>query len=103
MKKHSFFTLCRTRTGIEAMLVSGYTDGTFHYYRGTEKWHAVHPETGLSVCTASSRVAAASMANSSELLDKIRHAVEMRGAEMKRIFAEKVAIAEQNSLQERSA
>lgn len=103
MKKLSFYTLCRTHCGIEALLVSGYTDSVFHYYRGTEKWHAVHPETGLSVCTSNTRLSVASLANSSELLSKVKQALEMRGADMKHLFSEKVAIAEQNAMKKKSA
>ena len=103
MKKLSFFTLCRTRSSIEALHVNGYTDGVFHYYRGPEKWHAVHPETGLSVCTGGSRPAVADLANSSDLLEKVNQALEQHGAEWKQVFSEKVAAFEAAASMKRGA
>ena len=103
MKKLSFFTLCRTHNGIEALYVSGYTDSVYHYYCGPEKWHAVHPETGLSVCTGSSRLAVAALANSSDMLEKVKRALEQRGAEWNQVFSEKVADFEAATAQKRGA
>lgn len=98
MRKHRFYTLCRTNDTIVARLVSGYSDGAYHYYHGTDKWHAVHPETGLAVCSGLSRVSVASSAHLPDIVDKIKRAVEQEGAAMKKLFEEKVAAAKQTTL-----
>lgn len=103
MTKTKFYTLCRCRNGIDVLLVNGYTDSVFHYYRGVEKWHAVHPATGLSVCTGKSRIAVASVANSADMLSKINQVLDQRGSELQRVFSEKVAAFEAAAAAKRGA
>lgn len=103
MNKISFYTLCRCRNGVDVCQVTGYTDNVFHYYRGVEKWHAVHPATGLSVCTGKSRIAVASTANSAEMLSRINQVLDQRGSELQRFFSEKVAAFEAAASAKRGA
>lgn len=103
MTKTKFYTLCRCRNGIDVLLVNGYTDSIFHYYRSVEKWHAVHPATGLSVCTGKSRISVASVANSADMLSKINQVLDQRGSELQRVFLEKVAAFEAAAAAKRGA
>lgn len=65
MRKTNFFTLIDRGNGAEAVQVQGYTDPSgakiFYYRTGGAAqyaWAAVHTETGLALCYASSRIGA---------------------------------------------
>ena len=79
MKKLNFYTLRMENGSKKAVLVSGYTDGDFNYYktdRGT--WWAIHPGTGLAIttCFCSSRKTAAENAHDPFLLEKLKNILD---------------------------
>jgi hypothetical protein len=51
MKKLDFYTRKMENGKPKAVLVSGYTDGSYNYYRPSNRgfWCAVHPFSGLAV------------------------------------------------------
>ena len=78
MKKIDFYTLIRlNNNGIEsnvgAVLVKGYTDGKFNYYRGRGGWFAIHPVALLSAgWTSPTLKAAVAAANHPDMLEKVQ-------------------------------
>lgn len=78
MKKIDFYTLVRlNNNGIEdnvgAVLVKGYTDGRYNYYRGQTGWFAVHPVALLSAgWTSPTLKAAVAAANHPDMLEKVQ-------------------------------
>lgn len=78
MKKIDFYTLIRLNNSgkkgsIGAVLVKGYTDGKFNYYRGRGGWFAIHPVALLSAGWASPTLkAAVAAANHPDMLEKVR-------------------------------
>ena len=46
MKKCEFYTMKRINRETVAVLVKGYTDGTYNYYRQENTWYIIDPNTG---------------------------------------------------------
>lgn len=76
MKKTNFYSMVREEGQNIAKLQSGYTDGTFHYYKAGALWHAIYPGNGLSICYGSTRKAAAEKAHAPAMLARVAAAVE---------------------------
>lgn len=72
MYKSTFYTM--TTKGIKKQ--NGYSDGKWNYYKGLdknddcEKWFAIDPLTGLSVCSGTSRDNAKDNAYTQEIIHK---------------------------------
>ena len=93
MKKADFYTMVRENGKNIAKQQNGYTDGNFNYYKnqyGT--WHAIHPENGLSVCTDTTRKAAAARAGT--MGDLIADAIARNGETLRERFEKAKAAAE---------
>lgn len=82
MKKIDFYTVVRLyNNGIKydvgAILVKGYTDGRYNYYRGREGWFIIHPELlcfdGWAYPTLKS---AAADANRPDTLEKVQRYID---------------------------
>jgi hypothetical protein len=78
MTRKFFYTAIR-RDGEEvALLVKGYFDGTFYYYKARyNRWHAVHPLTGLSAASAYTRKQCQALAFDN--LEKVEEYMHKRG------------------------
>lgn len=79
MKKLDFYTMQSKNKKPAAVLVSGYTDGTFNYYKNDRGyWWAIHPGTGLAVtnCFCSSRKTAAENAHDPFVLEKLKNLMD---------------------------
>ena len=93
MKKTVFYSMVRENGANIAKRQDGYTDGKFFYYKnkyGT--WHAIHPENGLSVCTDTTRKAAAARAGT--MGDLIADAIARNGETLRERFKKAKAAAE---------
>lgn len=72
MKKTNFYVLRRRNGKIAAELENGWSDGNFFYYHtdgGT--WFAIHPGSGLSVCTGDTRKETAETANTPQIAERV--------------------------------
>ena len=76
MKKTTFYSMVRENGAAIAKLQNGYTDGTFNYYKRGASWFVIHPLNGLSICTDSTRKAAAEKAHAPAMLERIAAALE---------------------------
>ena len=73
MTKTSFYSVMFKDNKKQAILHSGYSDGTYYYYRAdSATWYAIHPLLGLSVASANTRKEASVQAHS----EKIREALQ---------------------------
>lgn len=66
MTKTSFYTLVKgaqTQNRACRVMVVGYSDGTFYYYKTGRTWYAVHPLCGLSISAELTRKSAQSTAH----------------------------------------
>lgn len=79
MKKLDFYTMQSKNSKPAAVLVSGYTDGNFNYYK-TDRgyWWAIHPTTGLAVttCNCATRKTAVENAHDPYIMEKIQSALD---------------------------
>ena len=87
MKKTTFYSMVREDGAAIAKLQQGYTDGTFNYYKKDSHWHAIHPANGLSICSGSTRKAAAERAHEPIMLQRITAALERQPEAVKRFTA----------------
>ena len=93
MKKIDFYTLVRlNNNGIEgnvgAVLVKGYTDGKFNYYRGRGGWFAIHPVALLSAgWTSPTLKAAVAAANHPDMLEKVQGYIDRLSDERRQYLA----------------
>lgn len=55
MKKHSFYSLMMKNNKPQRVLHTGYSDGTYDYYKNSSTWFAIVPNIGLSVADAHTR------------------------------------------------
>ena len=76
MKKATFYSMVRENGENIAKRQEGYTDGTFNYYKFGSTWFVIHPINGLSICTYSTRKAAAEKAHAPAMLERIAAALE---------------------------
>lgn len=66
MTKTSFYTLIKsaqTQNRAYRVMVTGYSDGTFYYYKTGSTWYAVHPLCDMSVSAELTRKSAQSAAH----------------------------------------
>lgn len=66
MTKTSFYTLVKgaqTQNRARRVMVTGYSDGTFYYYKTGRTWYAIHPLCGLSISAELTRKSAQSAAH----------------------------------------
>lgn len=66
MTKTSFYTLVKdaqTQNRACRVMVTGYSDGTFYYYKTGSTWYAVHPLCGLTISAELTRKSAQSAAH----------------------------------------
>ena len=87
MKKTIFYSMVRENGQNIAKLQKGYTDGTFNYYKRGENWFAIHPINGLSVCTDTTRKAAAEKAHAPAMLERIAAALERQQDKAEQVAA----------------
>lgn len=76
MKKLNFYSMVREENQYLAKQHQGYTDGTYHYYKTGNIWHAIHPVNGLSICNGSTRKRAAERAHEPRIRELIAAALE---------------------------
>lgn len=96
MKKTVFYSMVREDGAAIAKRQEGYTDGTYNYYKKDSSWFVIHPLNGLSICTNSTRKAAAERAHAPEMLERIAAALERQQAAAE-IFAAAVKKAEEET------
>lgn len=76
MKKLDFYTQKMVNGKKAAVIVSGYTDGVYNYYKTDSGfWWAIHPGTGLGIttCTCSSRKTAVENAYDPYIIEKLEN------------------------------
>lgn len=97
MKKHTFYSIVKFDK-IKAVKWSGYTDGTFNYYKDKfNKWHTIEPTTGLSTgYPHNTRQQAIEHAHGPEMMEKIKKAIK---TDLQEQFEKLVKIAENEELQ----
>lgn len=93
MKKTAFYSMVRENGKNIAKQQNGYTDGQYNYYKNQYGvWHAIHPENGLSICTDTTRKAAA--ARAATYADNIAEAIARNGERLRDTFEKAKAAAE---------
>ena len=96
MKKTVFYSMVREDGAAIAKRQEGYTDGTFNYYKKDSSWFVIHPANGLSICTNSTRKAAAEQAHAPVMLERIAAALERQQGAAE-IFAAAVEKAKEDA------
>lgn len=87
MKKVRFYSLMRRDGKPAAILHEGYFDGVYYYYKNNEYlWHVIHPDNGLSIAHGHTRKEAAEKAHASDMAEKIKNAIALRGECLKITF-----------------
>lgn len=78
MKKLDFYTRLKKEGKEVAVLVSGYTDGKFNYYKNGS-WFAILPTLGLTFCQPkSTRKELVNSIYNTEIIDKINNFINTR-------------------------
>ena len=92
MTKMEYYTM--TREG--AVLVTGYTDGTFFYYRNADRkeWYAVIMMCGLSIARGRTRAEVQERAYEPDRLAFVKEEIKKRGDELVHAYTEAIAAAQ---------
>ena len=70
MIKSSFYTMVLKNNKKQAILVNGYSDGTYYYYKKDNGfWSVIHPLCGLSIANGKTRKEAEQMAYTKRVQD----------------------------------
>lgn len=77
MKKHTFYSIVKFDK-IKAIKWTGWTDGTFNYYKDKfGKWYTIEPTTGLSTgYPHNTRQQASEHVHTPEMMEKIKTAIK---------------------------
>lgn len=95
MKKCEFYSVHLEKGKKIAKLHSGYTDGTYNYYKAGFTWCAIVPDTGLAaVNDKTTRSDTAQRAHSIEIADRIARIPAERIAEWRSEFEKLVREAQ---------
>lgn len=100
MKKCEFYSVHIEKGKKIAKLHSGYTDGTYNYYKAGFTWCAIVPDTGLAaVNDKTTRSDTAQRAHSIEITDRIARIPAERIAERRTEFEKLVREAQEREIE----
>ena len=100
MKKCEFYSAHIEKGKKIAKLHSGYTDGTYNYYKADFTWCAIVPDTGLAVVNdKTTRSDTAQRAHSIEIRDRIARIPAERIAEWRTEFEKLVREAQEREIE----
>lgn len=100
MKKCEFYSVHKENGKKIAKLHSGYTDGTYNYYKDGSTWCAIVPDTGLAaVNDKTTRSDTAQRAHSIEITDKIARIPAKWIAEWRTEFEKLVREAQEREIE----
>lgn len=100
MKKCEFYSVHIEKGKKIAKLHSGYTDGTYNYYKAGFTWCAIVPDMGLAVVNdKTTRRDTAQRAHSIEITDRIARIPAERIAERRTEFEKLVREAQEREIE----
>lgn len=97
MKKTSFYSYMVKDRKKQAVLHTGWSDGTFYYYKEFNTWYAIHPLVGLSVTYGYTLKEAAAKAHAPELKNEVDRVIRERGATMSEEFEKAIQELKQSA------
>lgn len=99
MVKTSFYSMVRNNGKNVAVLKTGYSDGTYYYYKSDvgRHWWAIHPLCGQCVTSGKTLKEAATAAHAPAISDKVHQAMKLQGEAMTKLYHAAIAELKDNN------